>query len=79
VDQEISMKQAVAEQINSLMLDINAHLDSSIRLVMDNSEQKEFEKYRQIIGKIMGEIFVEILTPMYVEYPDLKPEGLRKS
>ncbi len=59
------------------MLDINTRVNASIRLVMDNSEQEEFVKYRRAAGKVMGYVF-ELLTPIFAEHPELTPEGLRK-
>ena len=71
------MKRTTAEQISKLLLEISKQLDGSIKLIMENSDQKEFEKYRQTVGKIMGVMFMDILTPLYQEHPDLTPENLK--
>jgi hypothetical protein len=44
---------------------------------MNEVPGKEFEQYRRAAGRIMGEIFVEILQPLYDEHPDLIPDQLR--
>ena len=72
------MDRDVAREINSLMIGISGQLDDSIRLVMERSGPEEFRRYRQAAGKMMGILFVEILTPIYEEHPDLTPEELRK-
>ena len=71
------MEKPVAQEISLLMLEISKQLDASVRTVMDTCEQREFEQYRLAVGKLMGGIFVDILTPIFKQYPDLTPEGLK--
>jgi hypothetical protein len=66
----------VAEAISALMLDYGAKLDGSVRLVMAHSPEHETARYRCAIGKIMGEMLLEIMNPIYSEFPDLKPPQL---
>ena len=70
------MKREVAQEINTLMLEYGAKLDDSVRLIMAHSPEDEATRYRQAIGKIMGEMLLEIMNPIYSEYPDLKPPQL---
>jgi hypothetical protein len=70
------MKKDVAEAINQLMLEYGAKLDSSVKLVMDTSSTEEFESYRAAVGQIMGTMLLDIMNPIYVEHPELKPPGL---
>ena len=73
------MDKKLAKRISEIMQDITGQLDISIRLVMDNTDNaQDFQKYRRLVGKLMGEIFAEILQPIYDQYPDLTPAGLRK-
>jgi hypothetical protein len=32
--------------------------------------------YRRAVGKIMGEVLLEVLNPLYAKHPTLKPPGL---
>lgn len=52
-------------------------MDESIRDVMNKDGGENFEWYRRASGKIMGEVFVEVLQPLYDEHPDLVPDQLR--
>jgi hypothetical protein len=71
------MKKEIAQQISSLMLEYGAKLDSSVELVMANGSVEAALRYKRAVGKIMGEMLVEIMNPIYAEHPDLKPPQLR--
>ena len=71
------MKKDVAQQISSLMLEFGAKLDSSVELVVANGSAVEALRYKRAVGKILGEMLVEIMNPIYAEHPDLKPPQLR--
>lgn len=66
----------VASAIMSLMLDYSAEIDHSIREVQERCSDEEFKAYRRAAGKVMGEVFLAVMQPLYREHPDLKPEGL---
>jgi hypothetical protein len=70
------MKREIAETISKLMLDYGAKLDDSVRLVMESCPEEELRVYRLAVGRIMGEMLLEIMNPLYHEHPDLRPEGL---
>jgi len=74
---EMYMERTVAEKVNSILRSVTREIDDSIREVMNSSTQEEFQSYRRVAGKFMGEIFVEILQPIYDQYPDLTPKELR--
>lgn len=66
----------VAQKISLLMLDIGAHINESIALAKDHCSKEEFEAYRKVAGKVMGEILLEIMNPIYKAHPDLKPKEM---
>lgn len=70
------MKKSVANDINKLMLEFSKKLNESIKNVMDNAEPAEFESYRDAASKIMGIMLLDIMNPIYLEHPDLKPKEL---
>jgi hypothetical protein len=70
------MKKDIAEKISALMLEYGEKLDNSVKIVMDTSSTEEFEAYRNAVGQIMGTMLVDIMNPLYREYPDLKPPEL---
>ena len=70
------MTEQMASEINSLMLDISARLDMSLRNMMD-AGAPEFEQYRESVGKLLEIMLFEVMNPIYKEYPQLKPHELR--
>lgn len=69
----------LAESIKALALDCVRKLDASVKDAIDNAPEQHASMYRRLVGKVMGQIFTEILTPIYVAYPDLEPEELRRA
>jgi hypothetical protein len=60
------------------MREIIAQLDLSVQVMVDAGDPSdELDRYKQIIGGVMGEIHIEILTPIYEQYDDLMPDALR--
>jgi hypothetical protein len=71
------MKKDIAQQIIALMLEYGAKLDKSVELVAHHGSEDEARRYRRAVGAIMGEMLLEIMNPIYSQYPDLKPPQLR--
>lgn len=66
-----------ATQISALMLELGAKLDTSVALVQATCEEQEFNRYRRVVGELMGTMLLEVMNPLYQTHPDLKPVGLR--
>jgi hypothetical protein len=71
------MEKSVAEKVLALMLEYSGKLDASVQLVKDTCTEQEFRHYRRAIGKIMGEMGVEIMWPIFKEHPELEPEEFK--
>ncbi len=67
----------IAQKISQLMLEYGKRIDESISLVKDHCSKEEFETYRKAAGKIMGDMLLEVMNPIYKEHPDLKPKELK--
>ncbi len=61
----------IAKNVHDVLVRCNGELNDSIALVKETCSEEEFLEYRQIIGKIMGEIVVEALMPIYKQHPEL--------
>ncbi|MBI5874303.1 MAG: hypothetical protein HZB81_00365 [Deltaproteobacteria bacterium] len=59
------------------MLYCGSEIDKSVVLVKNTCDSEEFEIYRKAIGKIMGTMLVDIMNPIYKQYPDIKPPQLK--
>ena len=68
--------ESIAQNVSELMLDIAKMLDTSLVQVQKNCSTTEFEQYRQVIGRLMGEMLTEVMNPIYSRYPKLKPSDL---
>jgi hypothetical protein len=66
----------VAKEISDLMLEYGARLDKSVALVSERGSAEELKAYRRAVGKIMGEMLLEVMNPLYARHPDLKPKEL---
>jgi hypothetical protein len=72
------MDRATAEQVEKIMADVIRQLDESVALVQTKCGPEEFHRYRRTVGKVMGEIFLDIQQPLYNQHPELTPPGLRR-
>ncbi len=54
---------------------VTAQLNESVAQVRDECGAEELHAYRRAVGKVMGEILLEVLNPLYAEHPELKPPG----
>ena len=67
----------VASEISQLMFSLGAQLNGSLVRVQERCPVSEFEAYRAVVGRLMGEMFVEVSMPIFAQYPDLKPPELK--
>ena len=70
--------RSTAEKVEKIMRDVGAQINASIQVVMEGDSASEFQNYRLAAGKVMAEIFLEVLTPIYSVHPDLTPPELRQ-
>ena len=71
------MKKETAKQVVSILLESSSKLEESLRLVASEGNADDTAYYRKIVAIIMGEMFVELMRPIFKEHPDLKPPGLK--
>ena len=71
------VKKETACQVSALLLEFSGKLDNSVALVASDGKADETAYYKRIVGKIMGEMFVEVRRPLYSEHPELKPPELK--
>ena len=70
------MTEEEAEKLSILLLKIVEKLDQSAAYVQDKDSNEEWNKYRDAVGKAMGEICLELEEPLWKRFPNLKPEQL---
>jgi hypothetical protein len=67
-----------AKEVEEIMRQCSSLLDTSIRKVMETCPQDEFEAYRRVVGRIMGGIYLDVMQPIHLKFPDLEPPELRR-
>lgn len=70
------MNKKEAEELSVLLMQVSGKLDQSVRFVMDKDTKENFESYRSSAGKVMGELFLEMLQPLWERYPELRPKEM---
>lgn len=69
--------EEIARQIGDLMVEFGRRLDASVAIVRDRGTPEEFQVYRRAVGKVMADMLLEIMNPLYAKHPNLKPAGLK--
>ena len=70
------MNEKTAIQVLARSKQITADLDDMVRLVMESHlGEEEFNSFRRAVGRVMGELHDEVLTPLYERFPHLKSLG----
>ncbi|WP_266183194.1 hypothetical protein [Dyella humicola] len=67
----------VAKWVSDLMLEFGKKLDESVAEVQNNCSNEEFVAYRKAIGRVMGDMLLEVMNPIYTAHPEIKPKELR--
>ncbi|UTY60069.1 hypothetical protein [Massilia sp. erpn] len=73
---EEDMQKHIAVEISQLMREFSKKLNDSLLLVQDSGELDDFEKYREDVSKLMTIMYLDIMKPIHLCYPDLEPPGL---
>jgi hypothetical protein len=73
---ELIKDKSIAREISDLMIEFSDRIDRSILTVQENCSQEEFKAYRLAAAKVLGEVLLEVMNPLYADHPDLKPAGL---
>lgn len=66
----------LAKEVSAHLLDVYQILNQSIASVDASANKQEADKYKQAIARILGELLLEVVNPLYQQHPDLKPNGL---
>jgi hypothetical protein len=65
-----------AKEVNELLLRISGLMDASVADVDKRCSPQDAAAYRRAVGKVLVEILLELLNPLYLRHPSLRPEGL---
>jgi hypothetical protein len=67
------MKTHVAADLSQRLIEIMRNLNDSIHFAQENCTEDEFNDFRYRIAKVMGELVLEGMNPLYLNNPEVKP------
>jgi hypothetical protein len=73
------MTKATAKAISDLMVEIGTRLTESLGTVQDAESTEDIEKYQTAVSRILTCMLTEIMNPLYLEHPDIKPSELEQA
>jgi hypothetical protein len=71
----VNKNKEIAKQISALMVDYSGKLNDSLILVKEHCNTEEFERYRDAVSYILADMGSRVMYHLYLENPELKPEG----
>jgi hypothetical protein len=71
------MSRDAAKIVMELVARHAAEQDAVLTKIQSLCTEDEFSEYKHMIGKSMGAMLFEIINPIIVKYPELKPSELR--
>ena len=66
-----------AKTVLDRALNASGTLNDSIFAVIAGASQEEAERYKRAVGRVMGELYCQILQPILQEHPELTPPEMR--
>jgi len=70
------MKPNEAKELFHLLARIGGYLNQSVAFVQDCDEEERFLEYRNLVGRLMADVFDEGMRPLYQRFPELLPDYL---
>ena len=70
------MTHSDAKELSHLLARVGGLLNQSAAFVRDHDTEENFTEYRRVVGKLMGDLFLDAMTPLYKRFPDLLPDYL---
>ena len=68
---------ALARKISELMIELSKRLGASVAEVKESCTETEFVEYRAAVGRIMADMLLEVMNPLYKQHPQIKPTELK--
>jgi hypothetical protein len=65
-----------AEKLSVLLLRIGGYLNQSTAFVRDHDDEAEFLEYRRVVGKLMGDLYLDLMEPLWRRFPELRPDDM---
>jgi hypothetical protein len=66
----------IAQEVSNLMIEFQGRLNDSLIVVQEQCSLEGFKVYRLAVAKIMAEMLLEVMNPLYAQHPAIKPPEL---
>lgn len=66
----------VAKQVSEGVIAISRMIDDTLIAAKEHCPEEDFRRLRDGMARVLGELLLEVLNPLYRDHPDLAPEGL---
>lgn len=71
------MDRKTAEKLSAITLEAYFKIHDAVDVVRNGlPEGDERKEYVRGFGHALGYLYLDVLTPLYKEYPDLKPDNI---
>jgi len=71
------MSRDAAKTVSELILRQSAEQDAVLAEIREKCSKDEYDQYKQMIGRSMGAMLLEVINPLVERYPELTPRQLR--
>lgn len=69
--------RALAQEVSACVSECTARLGALVKSAQAVCPESEYPRFRIAIQKVMREMMLEVIKPIYAQHPDLKPSGFR--
>ena len=69
--------RVLAQEVNDCMSECTTKLGALVKSAQSVCSESEYSQFRIVIQKVMREMLLEVVHPIYAQHPDLKPPGYR--
>jgi len=70
------MDRNTAEKLSAMTLESYFKLHDIVAFVHAHGSGEDRKEYIMGLGRALGYLYTDVLTPLYKEYPDLKPDNI---
>jgi hypothetical protein len=70
------MSREAAAEVLRVVVEHGKEQDAVLDRIQSQCSQDEFNWFRQMIGKSMGTMLLDVINPIVAKYPELKPPEL---
>jgi hypothetical protein len=70
------MSREAAAEVLGVIIEHGKQQDAALKKIRSTCTDDEFNWLRQMIGRSMGAMLLDVINPIVAKYPELKPPGL---